>query len=200
MIQWSIVYTVTNRKNQKVYVGIHRTEDHEWPRGVDRYRPSVVAVNNDVSLYGAEHFHITVIHCAPTADEANRIYNSTLNAHRGNSYNDDISESIAVAHRGKPKEGTPHTKETKQNFRSGIRARENNGFYNKNHSEENIERIRAYRKSQRWAVNPLARNEIVIAKDAPLPPGYIEGRLCKGKRTAPKQLKKYKELMGLSND
>ena len=194
MIQWSVVYTVTNRKTQKVYVGVHLTHDEYWPRGNDKWRPNVVSINNDVSLYGAEHFHITVIHCAASVDEADRIYNNTLRSHSGHSYNDDVREN----HGGNyGHEGIKHTKETKQQMRSGVRKKEHNGFSGKQHAPEIKDRIREYRKSQRWAVNPVARSEIVLPKDAPLPIGYMEGRLCTTEKTIAKQLRKYKALMGV---
>lgn len=197
MIRWYVVYTVTNSATQKTYDGVHETDDQYWPRGVDKWRPNVSAVNHDIALYGPQHFIITVNHCAALKEEAQRIYQNILCSHRtaqGRTYNDDVLDN----NKGNPNHGgIKHTTETKQKYRSGIRARENNGFYGKQHEPENIEKIREYRKSQRWAVNPLARSEIVLAKDAALPPGYIEGRLCKTEKTIAKQLQKYKVLMGI---
>lgn len=199
MIKWFIVYRVVNKKTSKVYVSYHITEDIEWPRGYDPFRPNVASLNHDIALYGAASFDISVIARFATKEEADRILNRTLSEHGENTYNHDINKAIAVGHSGKSKYQPKRSREQKERERIlGVRAGINNGFYGKQHTEENIENIRNHRKTTRWAVNPMANSEIQLSKSAPLPPGYIEGRLCRAEKTYAKQLRKYKQMMGLS--
>lgn len=193
MKQYNYVYKISNLVNGKIYIGKHSTDNLD-----DNYMGSGHRLHLAYAKYGLENFKKEVIDYYTSEVELNQgeIYwiakfNST-NPEIG--YNltyggdgviptEEVKRKISEALKGRqlseehkqnlkgkpsPKKGSHLTEEHKQKI-SEVNRGENNGMYNKRHSEESKQKIseakkgkESWNKGKHWSVE--TRRKISEAK------------------------------------
>lgn len=125
-----IVYKITNLVNNKIYIGVHKTNDP-----FDDYFGSGVAIQSAVKKYGKQNFKKEILYGNLDMHEAYRIESELVDK----KFVSDVNTyNLKVGGYGG---GIPHTEETRKRISETYRGK-GNPFYGKTHSEETKEKIR----------------------------------------------------------
>ena len=148
-----IIYLLTNKKNGKKYVGqtIHSLEK----RMKEHCRKRQMIVDRAIAKYGIDNFLVETIDYADTIDELNEkerkwveIYDCIV----PNGYNQCAGGGNTM--------GYHHKKETKRKMaekKKGMYFGKDNPFYNKHHTEETREKMRAVWKNEEYKRKQIER-------------------------------------------
>lgn len=186
------IYQITNRVNNKIYIGCHKTDDLD-----DGYMGSGKILSRAIEKYGVENFTKEYLMICNTAKEMFGIEAELVNEEfvtRVDTYNlkkgglggfDHINKHGAAANQAGrdvihrkwaagnlPRDymlGKQHTVETKQRIGEASRQRLKDG-----HPEETIKKISASLKELMWITNEVTNRK--IRKTEPLPSGWRKGR------------------------
>jgi hypothetical protein len=141
------LYKTTNRVNQRVFYGVHRSWDLGFGTNVsnDPHIGDSVELKADLKQYGRAAFVVQSLHAFADETEAYKALAKQLQA-------------------------TPSTYTSRPN-----REGNNNTFYGKKHSDDTLNTLSEYRKQVQWINDTTTERQ--VSKNASIPDGWSRGRL-----------------------
>jgi len=155
-----IIYKITNKVNNKIYIGVHGTNDLH-----DSYMGSGISLKRAIKKYGKEHFIKEILHIFESIDEAYKLEETLVNDEfiaRKDTYNMKLGGNRGPRNSGvdNPMYGRKHSVETRAKnslARIGQFAGEKHPLYNKGHSDESKAKMSASRKGKKHALETLQK-------------------------------------------
>jgi hypothetical protein len=152
------VYKITNKINNKIYVGFHRIEDEnilceKTTSGsifADGYLGSGKLIKKAIEKYGPENFYQELLGVFDSKEEAEKFEASIVNKEftlENSNYNIALGGNVRIFHGP------------------------NNGFYGKSHTEESLEKIKQTREKNGL---PTYQTKIINLKTQEVYKGYSQ--------------------------
>lgn len=171
---WHFVYKTTNLVNNRVYFGIHYSNDPFF--GTESYFDGFIGntneIANDLKQYGRKAFLVQSFEAFQNREHAERLLSGLIANPPPGSYH---TNARSEAQKGLQNAlGTVRSEE----FKAAASERtmgEGNPFYGKQHSTETKSVLSDFRTQMKWINNNIIEKQ--IAKSDNIPDGFVRGRL-----------------------
>lgn len=138
-----LIYEIRNKKNSKIYVGAHSTNDEN-----DSYMGSGIAIRNAIKKYGIENFEKKILY---RFDDVDSMYEKEKEIVTIDFINRSDVYNMGVGGKGNPLRGIGHSDETKRRLSVLISKKYEDPEYRNRVKASKKGQIRTIEASKRYA-------------------------------------------------